>query len=151
MWYYLSVTEINMRVWRNWQTRKIQVLIVARLCKFNSCHPHQKKDLQCRSFFNSIRLRRVILLRSYIRLTPSDIALRAVIRRIEYHCSEGAISLCGIAAKYHISRKRDIDMIPVEQTLEKTKIQELRYGDHIRLKSAGFFYFKKRKEQINAV
>ena len=25
-------------------------------------------------------------------------------RRIEYHCSEGAISLCGIAAKYHIEQ-----------------------------------------------
>ena len=31
-----------MRVWRNWQTRKIQVLMVARLCRFKSCYPHQK-------------------------------------------------------------------------------------------------------------
>ena len=30
-----------MRVWRNWQTRKIQVLIIARLCRFKSCYPHQ--------------------------------------------------------------------------------------------------------------
>ena len=30
-----------MRMWRNWQTRKIQVLMVARLCRFKSCHPHQ--------------------------------------------------------------------------------------------------------------
>ena len=29
-----------MRVWRNWQTRKIQVLMIARLCRFKSCYPH---------------------------------------------------------------------------------------------------------------
>ena len=34
--------QLNMRVWRNWQTRKIQVLMIARLCRFKSCHPHQK-------------------------------------------------------------------------------------------------------------
>ena len=33
----------NKRVWRNWQTRKIQVLVAARLCRFNSCHPHHMK------------------------------------------------------------------------------------------------------------
>ena len=33
----------RMRVWRNWQTRKIQVLITARLCRFNPCYPHQDK------------------------------------------------------------------------------------------------------------
>ncbi|MBQ3869962.1 MAG: hypothetical protein II777_05385, partial [Clostridia bacterium] len=44
-----------------------------------------EKTSRERGFFNSIRLRRVILLRSYIRLTPSYIALRAVKRRIEYH------------------------------------------------------------------
>ena len=31
---------LQMRVWRNWQTRKIQVLITARLCRFNPCYPH---------------------------------------------------------------------------------------------------------------
>ena len=35
-----------MRVWRNWQTRKIQVLMFARMCRFKSCHPHQKKDAE---------------------------------------------------------------------------------------------------------
>ena len=34
------VSRFYMRVWRNWQTRKIQVLMVARLCRFKSCHPH---------------------------------------------------------------------------------------------------------------
>ena len=29
-----------MRTWRNWQTRKIQVLMVERLCRFKSCCPH---------------------------------------------------------------------------------------------------------------
>ena len=33
-----------MRTWRNWQTRKIQVLMVARLCRFKSCCPHQSKQ-----------------------------------------------------------------------------------------------------------
>ena len=32
-----------MRTWRNWQTRKIQVLMVARLCRFKSCCPHQTR------------------------------------------------------------------------------------------------------------
>lgn len=27
-----------MQMWRNWQTRQIQVLVAARLCKFKSCH-----------------------------------------------------------------------------------------------------------------
>ena len=35
-----------MRTWRNWQTRKIQVLMVARLCRFKSCCPHQKKTIR---------------------------------------------------------------------------------------------------------
>ena len=34
-----------MRIWRNWQTRQIQVLIAARLCRFKSCYPHQFKGL----------------------------------------------------------------------------------------------------------
>ena len=33
----------KMRVWWNWQTRKIQVLITAMLCRFKSCHPHQTR------------------------------------------------------------------------------------------------------------
>ena len=43
-----------MRVWRNWQTRKIQVLMVARLCRFKSCYPHQKKRVPFRglAFFD---------------------------------------------------------------------------------------------------
>ncbi len=30
-----------MRVWRNWQTRKIQVLVGAIRYRFKSCYPHQ--------------------------------------------------------------------------------------------------------------
>ena len=37
----IYVVKQHMRMWRNWQTRKIQVLMVARLCRFKSCHPHQ--------------------------------------------------------------------------------------------------------------
>ena len=40
-----------MRVWRNWQTRKIQVLMIARLCRFKSCHPHQSKKQPLRLLF----------------------------------------------------------------------------------------------------
>ena len=57
---------------------------------------------------NSIRLRRVILLRSDIRLTPNDICF-ASFRRIEYHCAakpnnitsrKGNITLC-VSKEYH--------------------------------------------------
>ena len=46
-----------------------------RPCRFKSCYPHQEKRrlLSQSSFFSYIRLRRVILIRSYIRLTLSDI------------------------------------------------------------------------------
>ena len=29
-----------MRIWRNWQTRSIQVLVGATRCRFESCYPH---------------------------------------------------------------------------------------------------------------
>ena len=32
-----------MRVWRNWQTRKIQVLVGAIRYRFKSCYPHHDK------------------------------------------------------------------------------------------------------------
>ena len=48
---------------------------VYNIIRFTHFVAHQKKALAFASaFFNSIRLRRVILLRSYIRLTPSCIA-----------------------------------------------------------------------------
>ena len=43
------VSRFYMRVWRNWQTRKIQVLMVARLCRFKSCHPHQTVEIRTQS------------------------------------------------------------------------------------------------------
>ena len=51
-----------MRTWRNWQTRKIQVLMVERLCRFKSCCPHQSNgSFRCflfvRSPFPARRLR----------------------------------------------------------------------------------------------
>ena len=33
--------SVYMRVWRNWQTRKIQVLVGAIRYRFKSCYPHQ--------------------------------------------------------------------------------------------------------------
>ena len=32
-----------MRIWRNWQTRMVQVHVKAISCRFKSCYPHQKK------------------------------------------------------------------------------------------------------------
>ena len=48
-----------MRVWRNWQTRQIQVL-VATPCRFKSCHPHQNAvdALSSTAFFVIILLYR---------------------------------------------------------------------------------------------
>ena len=31
----------NTRVWRNWQTRMVQVHVKAISCRFKSCYPHQ--------------------------------------------------------------------------------------------------------------
>ena len=36
----IQMAKLNMRVWRNWQTRKIQVLVEATLYRFKSCYPH---------------------------------------------------------------------------------------------------------------
>ena len=34
----------NMRIWRNWQTRMVQVHMKAISCRFKSCYPHQVKS-----------------------------------------------------------------------------------------------------------
>ena len=52
---------INMRIWRNWQTRMVQVHVRATSCRFKSCYPHQKKTLtliKLRSFSTKSVLRR---------------------------------------------------------------------------------------------
>ena len=46
-----------MQVWRNWQTRMVQVHMNASSCRFKSCYLNQKDH--CRMtmvFFNEIRL-----------------------------------------------------------------------------------------------
>ena len=35
---------INMQVWRNWQTRMVQVHVNASSCRFKSCYPHHEKS-----------------------------------------------------------------------------------------------------------
>ena len=35
--------KLNMRIWRNWQTRMVQVHVKAISCRFKSCYPHHKK------------------------------------------------------------------------------------------------------------
>ena len=34
--------QVKMQVWRNWQTRMVQVHMSASSCRFKSCHLHQK-------------------------------------------------------------------------------------------------------------
>lgn len=46
-----KVKKVNMRTWRNWQTRRIQVPVVAILCGFKSHRPHQKEGASAPSFF----------------------------------------------------------------------------------------------------
>ena len=36
----------NMREWRNWQTRTVQVRVKAISCRFKSCFPHQANNLR---------------------------------------------------------------------------------------------------------
>lgn len=33
--------QLKMQVWRNWQTRMVQVHMSASSCRFKSCHLHQ--------------------------------------------------------------------------------------------------------------
>ena len=42
-----------MRVWRNWQTRKIQVLVGAIRYRFKSCYPHQTRIKRTREKISS--------------------------------------------------------------------------------------------------
>ena len=35
--------KLNMRIWRNWQTRMVQVHMNANSCRFKSCYPHHEK------------------------------------------------------------------------------------------------------------
>ena len=37
---------LNMREWRNWQTRMIQVHVYVRTCRFKSCFPHQQQIIR---------------------------------------------------------------------------------------------------------
>ncbi len=36
---------INLQVWRNWQTRMVQVHVRATSCRFKSCYLHQKRSV----------------------------------------------------------------------------------------------------------
>ena len=82
---------------------KFSLLLIRRsLVRVQQGEPEKTLVRKNKSFFSYIRLRRVILLRSDIRLTPSDIALRAVkgeyniteTVRFQYHFHEVKISLC---------------------------------------------------------
>ena len=50
-------------MWRNWQTRKIQVLMFARMCRFKSCYPHQKSTGFDLSIFYPLRKQWYIITR----------------------------------------------------------------------------------------
>ena len=42
---YIKKVKIK-RMWRNWQTRQIQVLMGATSCRFKSCYPHQTRIIR---------------------------------------------------------------------------------------------------------
>lgn len=53
---FLSITNlsqehklIDMQVWRNWQTRMVQVHMKAISCRFKSCYLHQTKIIRTKS------------------------------------------------------------------------------------------------------
>ena len=49
-----------MRIWRNWQTRMVQVHMNASSCRFKSCYPHQtesERNSRSDSFFGAFRRR----------------------------------------------------------------------------------------------
>ncbi len=60
----LRLQQNKMRVWRNWQTRKIQVLVGATLYRFKSCYPHHRRRGLC-------IVRDDFSLKSHLSLTPS--------------------------------------------------------------------------------
>ena len=39
--YDTMIRQWVLRIWRNWQTRMVQVHVNASSCRFNSCYPHQ--------------------------------------------------------------------------------------------------------------
>ena len=48
--------EGNLREWRNWQTRMIQVHVFSRTCRFKSCFPHHEKSTcESKCFFRGGR------------------------------------------------------------------------------------------------
>ena len=48
-YFRLCYNVIAMRIWRNWQTRMVQVHMFARTCRFKSCYPHQRRAGACSS------------------------------------------------------------------------------------------------------
>ncbi len=40
----------DLREWRNWQTRMIQVHVLVRACRFKSCFPHEAPDVKASGF-----------------------------------------------------------------------------------------------------
>ena len=59
------------------------------VCIYYERESQKKRLVSTSRFFSYICLRQVILLRSYIRLTPSDIVLRTVERQINITETEG--------------------------------------------------------------
>ena len=82
--------SVYMRVWRNWQTRKIQVLVGAIRYRFKSCYPHQTRkkrtqEMSCVRFFFSVRTggsSAASVCLFYAGMHEGDIPRRAFIRNI---------------------------------------------------------------------
>ena len=50
-WRVKIQSKLNMRMWRNWQTRQIQVLVNASSCGFKSRHPHHEPFANAKGSF----------------------------------------------------------------------------------------------------
>ena len=93
----LHYALLYLRAWRNWQTRKIQVLMAARLCGFKSRRPHQKS--------------RIILIRLFYPLRSNGISsphevwwISSALRAVYHH----ALACIKLRNDEILARKRDI-------------------------------------------
>ena len=87
---FLIIYYLKTRVWRNWQTRKIQILMFARTCRFKPCYPYQQKTHFCLStkvrFLNDVCLWQMMLAAPMMMASPNDVWLRHILWQTSHHC-----------------------------------------------------------------
>ena len=115
-----------MRIWRNWQTRTVQVRVKAISCRFKSCYPHQKKDqLTCELVFfqrcvpqaeRDVPLGRDVCFASDVRFAREEA------EHITSLCDEGAIHHCAIALHHFGAADTSLKNVRVRShTLKRQK------------------------------